>query len=245
MSILDYPRDLLRDFGRGMAGAALACGVLFGVAGQAHAQSGDPFFPPAGAGLYIGATYGLGIFDSGVASDEAVDLTAQSGSTLDEEDSAVSIFLGYAFDDSLGVEFFYTDLGELTAGGNFSFDEFPRGQSFNACPEMDANPDCTLTVGVKSVGVAVKGSFRLADDLLAFIKGGYHLYEAKYSATINGTTSRPITRTQSVDDSSPIFGFGFEYELNDQAAFMLGYDAYLSDLRYFYGGVRFNLQPRY
>ena len=240
MSILYYVRDWIRDLGRGMAGVALACGVLFGVVGQAHAQSGDPFFPPAGAGLYIGATYGLGIFDSGVADSDTVDLREQSGSTLDEEDSAVSIFFGYAFDDSLGVEFFYTDLGELTAAGNISFDQFPRGRDFVACPSDPPDRDCTLTVGVKSIGVAVKGSFRLADDLLAFIKGGYHLYEAKYTAG-----NRTSTHTQSIDDSSPIFGVGFEYELNDQAAFMLGYDAYLSDLRYFYGGVRFNLQPRY
>lgn len=212
----------------------------------AQAQSSDPFYAPAGAGLYLGASYGLGLFDTGVASDEVTDLTTESGSSLDEEDSAVSVFLGYSFDDSLAIEFFYTDLGELTAGGNITFDSFPRGQDFMACAD-NSNDECTLTIGVKSFGVAAKGSFRLADDLLAFIKGGYHFYETKYTARSvpANTRARPTSRSQSRDDSSAIFGIGFEYELNDQSAFMVGYDAYLSDLRYFYGGFRVNLQPRY
>ena len=210
----------------------------------AHAQTSDPFYPPSGAGLYLGASYGLGLFDTGVADDEVTDLTIESGSSLDEEDSAVSVFLGYSFDDSLAIEFFYTDLGELTASGNIGFSQFPRGQSFMSnCTGENAATDCILTIGVKSFGIAAKGSFRLADDLLAFIKGGYHLYETKY--TVRNGTARIPPRSQSRDDSSAIFGVGFEYELNDQSAFMVGYDAYLSDLRFFYGGFRINLQPRY
>ena len=214
----------------------LACAGCYHSPAQAQTQQGELLYPRAPTGIYIGGSYGIATYDTGVSDDEVVNLAGGSGYTLDEEDSAYSFFIGYAFDDALSLEFFYSDLGELSASGNLPFNSF-AGRNFTCTDQTN----CNLRIGFSSAGVAVKGSFRMAEDLSAFIKAGYHRYELSYRAIETSGTSF----TRSVSDTSALVGFGFDYDISPYASMQFGYDAYLSDVRYLYLGMSFNLQPRF
>ena len=233
-----------------VAGVAMLMAGLLATPAQVHAQQqGDLLYPTPPIGLYFGPSFGVSTFDAGVDDAGTVDLSEDRGYSLDEEDSAYSITLGYAFGDALSAEIFYSDLGQLSSSGNIPFTEFPPGRNFTCTAQSGQsgnNNTCDLRIGIKSVGIALKGSFRIADDLSMFLKGGYHLYETSYTVS-NPAANNPSdrSRSQTVDDSGALFGLGLEYEMNPSSSLLFGYDAYLSEVRYLYLGLQFNLQPRY
>ncbi len=64
-----------------------------------------------GTNFYLGAGYG--------ASDSDTEISGLTGTaSLDEEDSGFKLFAGYQFNEYIGIEIGYTDLGEIELKGN-------------------------------------------------------------------------------------------------------------------------------
>lgn len=158
-----------------LAAAVLSLGALL-AASQASAQ-----------GFYIGGSIGQSDADDGNAIPDLI-----TSGTVDGSDTGFKFFGGFQFNQNLGLELAYVDLGEATYSGNFL-----------GAPVTGGSVE-TTGFNVSAVGtVPVNPSFSL------FGKVGFFMWEAKARDI---TAGAPFSGSE--DDVDLSFGFGAAYHLN-------------------------------
>ena len=135
---------------------ALAC--IF-IGGGAFADNGKPL-----NGFYMGALFGQSSIDTGVSN--------LVGTTVDEEDTAYSFFIGSEVAENVSVEAFYSNFGEASLVGE-------TGDTF----DLDGATavfigDAALKLSGKSMGIAAKLGFDITDKVNGFVKGGWHWWDS-------------------------------------------------------------------
>ena len=181
---------------------ALAC--IF-IGGGAFADNGKPL-----NGFYTGALLGQSSIETGVSN--------LAGTTVDEEDTAYSFFIGSEVAENVSVEAFYINLGEASLVGE-------NGDTFDIGSEAFAfNANGTIKATVKSMGIAAKLGFDITDKVNGFVKGGWHWWDST-STVADATAAATITD----DGSDLLLGLGIEYDINKKVTFIVGYDSYKLD----------------
>jgi len=138
-------------------------------------------------GFYMGASVGTTDADDGSVIPDLID----SGS-VDGKDSGFKIFGGYAFTQSLALEFAYLDLGKISYSGTFGGLPVTGGQiettafNFSAVGTLPLNPSFSL-----------------------FAKAGVLFWDAKARDTTGGT---PFSASDDGSDLS--LGLGATYHFN-------------------------------
>lgn len=124
-------------------------------------------------------------------SDIGHDITRRliTSGSVDGKDTAFKLFTGYFFNEHLGVESAYVDLGEAIYSGRFSSDPVTDGK-----------------VGVTGFNIAVLGSHPVGRDLSVFGKIGFFAWE--WIAT-DTTAGLPFSTGDEGTDVS--FGLGVGY----------------------------------
>ena len=163
-------------------------------------------------GFYVGFSTGQSSFNTGI--------TNVAGSSLDEESSAHSFFIGKRINKILSLEGFYTDLGKVTLTAN-------SGDTFNS-------PYGTITFGGSSnaletnsstFGIAGKFDFINNEKSNFYLKAGLHNWETELKAKRGSFTLGSL----KYDGTDKIVGLGSEYQISDNLSLIAGYDKYYLD----------------
>jgi hypothetical protein len=158
----------------------------------------------------MGALFGQSSIDT--------DINNVVGATLEEEDTAYSFFIGSEVVENIYVEAFYSNFGEASLVGE-------TGDTF----DLDGATavfigDATIKLSGKSMGIAAKLGFDITDKVNGFVKGGWHWWDS----TITETAATGADSTTD-DGNDLVLGLGIEYDLNEEVAFIVGYDRYTFD----------------
>ena len=156
------------------AAAALGLGAML-AASQASAQ-----------GYYIGGSVGESDADDG----NAIPGLITSG-TVDGKDSGMKFFGGYQFNQNLGVELAYVDLGKANYSGTFF-----------------GSPVTGGTLKTSGFNASAVGTLPLNPSFSVFAKIGLYLWEAKARDVTGGV---PFSGKDDGTDLS--FGFGGAYNV--------------------------------
>jgi OOP family OmpA-OmpF porin len=158
-----------------LAAAVLGLGALV-AASQASAQ-----------GFYIGGSLGQSDADDGTVIPDLI-----TSGTVDGSDSGFKFFGGYQFNQNLGLEIAYVDLGKATYSG-----------TFGGAPVTGGSVDTT------GLNTSVVGTVPVNPSFSVFGKIGLFAWEKKARDITGGV---PFSGTQ--DDVDVSFGFGAAYHLN-------------------------------
>lgn len=171
---------------------------------------------------YFGGSFGMTSFDTG----DVADITNVE---VKGDDNSVNAFIGYSIGNNLGVEVFYTDLGQ---------------SAFDLIGELSVlrNQINNLTADLTSFGLAARVFAPFSNTARGFLKIGIHSWESTVEFTlVDDSTGTSNATSASVDGLDGFLGLGLEFDVNPSMAVMLGYDAYFSDVSNAYLGLRFNL----
>ena len=171
---------------------------------------------------YFGGSFGMTSFDTG----DVADITNVE---VKGDDNSVNAFIGYSIGNNLGIEVFYTDLGQ---------------SAFDLIGELSVLRDQinNLTADLTSFGLAARVFAPFSNTARGFIKIGIHSWENSVGFTlVDDSAGTSNTTTATVDGLDGFLGLGLEFDVNPSMAVMLGYDAYFSDVSNAYLGLRFNL----
>jgi OmpA-OmpF porin, OOP family len=174
------------------------------LAATAHAESN----------WYLAGSIGQSSFDAsksdGDASLNDVGLGVNS-SSLDDEDTAYKIQLGYQFNPNFAIEGGYVDLGGLTYKANVTDGIF----DYNAKMDVEAS----------GLNIAAVGILPLNDNFSLFAKFGF--INAKVETTVK-VSSGGFSSSGSEDstDLKPMFGIGAAYSITDQLAIRVELERY-------------------
>ena len=153
------------------------------------------------------------------------------GATLDETGTGVSIFIGKEVNEQIAIEGFYTDLGETTISGENGDSYRTRlltGRFFSTGKDV---------FSAKTIGVSGKFRFKFGDKALAYLKGGFHSWDAKGTSIRAGGGARLNT-----DGTDAVWGVGTEYRIAEKTSVLLGYDDYKLDedsVTFLHAGISF------
>ncbi len=167
----------MNQYKQGLAVAAAAGMALY--SGQAAAE------------FYLGASIGE-------ASVEAKDDIDGERFKIDDSDSAYKIFGGYLFNDYVGIELGYVDMGSVSE--RFSFDGGEFSGPIDARVKADITGFTAHLLGQVPVGPV---------DL--FAKAGLIRYEAKGKASASYAS---FTESESFKDTGTDFAYGVGARLN-------------------------------
>lgn len=148
--------------------------------------------------MYGSISFDRNTLDSGVSA-------TTGNASLKEDDTGVSLLVGFPVQPQLDVEVFYKDLGEtsLTAGNGDSF--VLEGETFNL----------TGNLGIKASGTAIgiggRYRFDVSESFTPFVKGGFLRWDLDGSVSA-GTTTASV----SDDDTDAYFGLGALVPLTEQ-----------------------------
>lgn len=170
---------------------------------------------------YLGAGYGISSFDSDVTN-----LTG--GASLDDEDSGFKFFAGYQFNDFLGIEIGYADLGETELKGNTGDSFVMDGVTYSFLAD-----GVTVTADVYVIPIFAVFSLPLdrvlKNDALKYItpfaKVGAYYWESEAEATANGLS----TVKADEDDTDIAFGAGLNLNFTKNIAIRAEWERFNQD----------------
>ena len=155
--------------------------------------------------MYVGIDYLKNEIETGVTN---------VSSTLDEEDSGYSLYVGLPMSNTMDIEVSYNDFGEASlsgvSGNQFKFD----GDTY----EFTAT--ASLAISATSVGIAAKQKLELTEGVMLYGKLGVHQWDSKFSVSSTDTTA------SLDDDGADIFyGAGLEVSMSNLKG-RIGYSLY-------------------
>ena len=164
-------------------------------------------------GFYVGFSTGQSSFNTGI--------TNVAGSSLDEESTAHSFFIGKKINKILSLEGFYTDLGKVTLTAN-------SGDTFNShygTITYGGGFSSTLEINSNTFGIAGKFDFINNEKSNFYLKAGLHNWETELKAKRGSFTLGSL----KIDGTDKIVGLGSEYQISDNLSLIAGYDKYYLD----------------
>jgi len=174
-------------------------------------------------GVYVAGSLGVGILASSVKSDVDAGLVAvmPNLSSSVTNGTSMSGALGYAINDSFGVEIGYLDSGTMSYTASIT--------------GVTAGVD----IKVKGTQVAFVGTAPINDKFSVYGKVGYSWATTTASGTVTAGSVVTLVPSVSEDKNSAGFGVGGSYKLSDQISLRAGYELYAKDLSGFTAGLVF------
>lgn len=174
-------------------------------------------------GVYVVGSLGAGILASSVKSDVDASLVATMPNLSSSVTNGTSMSgaLGYAINDSFGVEIGYLDSGTMSYTASIT------------------GVTAGIDIKVKGTQVAFVGTAPINDKFSVYGKVGYSWATTTVSGTVTvGSVVIPVASV-SEDKNSTGFGVGGSYKLSDQISLRAGYELYAKDLSGFTAGLVF------
>jgi len=175
-------------------------------------------------GFYVGFSTGQSSFNTGI--------TNVAGSSLDEESTAHSFFIGKKINKIISLEGFYTDLGKATLNAS-------SGDTFNSnIGTITFGTDGSLETNSTSFGIAGKYEFISNEKSNFYLKAGFHNWETELKAKRGSLTLGSL----KYDGTDKIVGLGSEYQISDNLSLIAGYDKYYldkTDITYLHIGTKY------
>ena len=221
----------------------LSTAVALGLGLPAAAYAGD-------SGFYVGALVGRSSYDipSADVATGTIDLTPINGgpvtsvtvtsSTLDKNDTAFGVTVGYQFMKYVAVEASYLNLGKAKLSAAGTYTQAGTGQQpFTAGGEFKSDGGAATVVGILPFGQGWSVEARL---------GGY-FETTKYTVTGSDATGS-VSGSESKTNSHLLAGAGVGYAFNDNWSVHVDYlyidkvgdkNIYQTNVNMFSGGVRF------
>ena len=166
---------------------------------------------------YVFGDYGRSDIDTGVPS--------TAGLTSDESDSALSLGVGFRYNENFSVELGYADLGEASFSTTAPLTETLAGNTVTL--------DGSLDLDAKGFFLGVRGDMDVADNIGLFARVGFLDWEsdADFSGTVtvNGTAYTGTASAELADGTDPYLGVGVDYDFNENLAANLQYTRYFLD----------------
>jgi hypothetical protein len=155
--------------------------------------------------MYVGIDYLNNEIETGVTN---------VSSTLDEEDSGYSLYVGLPMSNTMDIEVSYNDFGEASLSG-VSGNQFKIGSD-----TYEFTATASLAVSATSVGVAAKQKLELTEGVMLYGKLGVHRWDSKFSVSSTDTTA-------SLDDDGAdvFYGAGLEVSMSNLKG-RIGYSLY-------------------
>ena len=180
-----------------------------------------------GYGIYAGGSVGYADFHQNASQIQSI--LADAGiagvsinASLDDKDTGWKLFGGYRFNEYLGLEAGYTNLGRVRLDLDAT----------TTIPSLSASPvTLTSAATVKVDGFTVNGlvSYPVYDFFDVFAKGGVFFWSAdtRASATVTGLGA-PLSATFSDSESGTdlMFGVGARYRFNDYVTVRAEWERY-------------------
>ena len=165
-------------------------------------------FAASAEGGYVGVSIG----SVEVALDN---ITAGSGTTIDDETSGHKIYGGYNVDENFGLEFAYVDFGDVTLNA-------PTGAQFTSSGVLlVALVDINMTSSADAFTAAAVGRVDLGMASL-FGKLGLAMWDSE--------TTSPLAVLNSSDDGTDLFfGFGVDVDIIEGLVARFEYEMYELD----------------
>ncbi len=196
--------------------------LIFGIlASAAHAQERLAGQPGWYAGIGLGSTTvvdpltGDDVANQIAAGIGAIDAVGTLNTSEDDTDSAWKVMAGYQINQIVGVEAFYSDLGEASAEAVGSGTIFTVSGTFTGEIAGEVQHEADV------FGVAANVGYPLTNSLRLYGKVGLFLFETETHATarldgVLGGVPGAATETasESEDGSSVLAGIGLSFALN-------------------------------
>ncbi|MDA8631812.1 outer membrane beta-barrel protein [Litoricolaceae bacterium] len=148
--------------------------------------------------MYISTTAYAGTLDTGISS--------VTGGSLDEDDTAFSINLGYYVSPKLAIEGFYIDGGEASLKGDNGDTFVLDGTTYT----FTAN-NVVIKSEFTAWGLNAKYDFAKTENLTVYGKAGFASWEADFTVAASSVSS-----TLAKDDGTDsVFALGVDYSLSD------------------------------
>jgi OOP family OmpA-OmpF porin len=171
-----------------------------------------------------------GFFVEGALGRTKADLGNTSGWTINNKDTTFGANVGYMFNDYIGVEGGYRDLGDVSGSATGTFSGSLYGKPLVGTGTLTLNADGKgWTLGPR-LNLPVNKDFSLNARL------GWFMWEANSKATVNaaftwgGTAylaNAQATNNQTGTDT--YYGLGASYNINKQLAAGINYNQYKLD----------------
>ena len=180
--------------------------LLFGLIGIANASNEDRSYVQVGIAM-ISVDYGLSTTD---------------GVTLDDEDTAPIVIIGYKLNDNLALEGGIIGSAETSASVSGSGTSTYRGETltWSASATATAESDTSWMFGAAYHN-------QVNNDLNITARAGLLFWDVDYkvnvSATYNGASVSAGGLLASADGNDPYFGVGADYKLTDNIVLDLSY----------------------
>lgn len=166
-------------------------------------------------GVYVVGSLGVGIPASSIKSDVDAILVAAGMTNLSSSmtnGTSMAGALGYAVNDSFGVEIGYMDSGTISYTGSIT--------------GLSAGMD----IKVKATQVALVGTAPINDKFSVYGKFGYSWATTTISGNVTSGLGTVAIPAVSADENSAGYGIGAAYKISDQISVRAGYELYAKDL---------------
>ena len=173
---------------------------------------------------------GTGLFIEGIAGYGRTDLGNTSGWSMDKNDTNWGLGIGYLFNDTLGIEAGYRDLGSVSGStsGTVSGSYYGTAYSATGTLEADAHADGLFFGGRLNIPLGSQFSGQL--------RAGWFHWHANVSVTATGTLTYGGTTYAANAKAKdyeygidPYGGIGVKYDINKQVSAGLGYSRFKVD----------------
>jgi len=179
-----------------------------------------------GIQFFLGGSAGLSYTENNVS--------GTTGNTdFDEIDNGYKIFGGVQFNDYIGLEMHFANLGGLGISGN-SGDGYTTK---NGNRYTFSNDNTSISTETYSTGIAPVFGVDVTDWFRPYVKAGYHYWKMDASVSV-GNASAELT----ADGFDPFFGVGIDFNLYEGLNIRTEYEHYILDegsIDYVSGGMFF------
>lgn len=160
-------------------------------------------------GWYLGLGIGQSSVDTGVSS-------TTGSASLDEEDTAYKVFVGYQINPYLAVEGFYLDAGSAELKGNAGDTFVLDGDTY-----IFVADDVKISTDAKTYGIAGSAGYPVHQYFYPYVKFGLHRWD------FDASVSAGADNVSDGDDGTDLmYGLGIKADLTDNFSFRAEYEIY-------------------
>ncbi len=172
--------------------------------------------------FYLGFMGGTSKLDTGISS-------VTGTASLDEEDTALKVLVGYEFNKYASIEFHIVDLGETSFKGNAGDTLVIDGSTL-----VLTTNNSSIASESSAFGLSGVFSYPLHKYFSPFFKVGLQKWETEVTAKRGGTT---LTVTD--DGTTALLGIGAKVEITEWVGLRLEYEKQSSDINTLTAGITF------
>lgn len=159
---------------------------------------------------YIGGSYGLAEFDTGV--------TSLTGATfLDENDNGYKFYVGANATDNIALEFGRVDFGQFQLGGNSG-----DGFNYEGASHSFTQNQTVMEFEGDAFFFSALAKWQAHEDIAPFARIGVHVWDV--TANVSNTT---LSQSIEEDGTDLFYGCGVDFSLTDSMTIRTEYEHFV------------------